>query len=238
MAGTIRRPPEAPVEADLDVDLTRFDVAERVVHWINAALFGVLLATAAALYIAPISAAVGEREVVKTIHVYAGLALPIPLLLGLAGRWGRGLRSDLRRLNRWIPDDRRWLAGKLRRRNFPYRARHEIRLGKFNPGQKLNAAFTGGAIVVMLATGSIMRWYKPWPLSWRTGATFVHDWVATLLAIAIAGHIYLAVSDSEALRAMLRGRISRRWAAGHAPRWLEEFVPGPGGAALPGELEA
>jgi formate dehydrogenase subunit gamma len=218
MAGTITRPPEAAAAPRL----LRFDRVERAVHWANATLFGVLLATAAALYIAPISAAVGEREVVKTIHVYAGLALPVPLLLALAGRWGRGLRSDLGRLNRWIPDDRRWLAAKIRRGNFPYRARQEIRLAKFNPGQKINAAFTGGAIVVMLATGSIMRWFKPWPLSWRTGATFVHDWVATLLAIAIAGHIYLALSDSEALKGMFRGTVSRAWARRHAPRWAEE----------------
>lgn len=221
MAGTITRRPEAAT-----ADLTRFDLVERVIHWLNAVLFGVLLATAAALYIAPISAAVGRREVVKTIHVYAGLALPFPLLAGLVGRrWGRALRSDLQRLNRWIPDDRRWLATRLRRRDFPFRASQEIRLGKFNPGQKINAAFTGGAMVVMLATGSIMRWYKPWPLSWRTGATFVHDWVATILAIAIAGHIYLAVSDPDALGAMVRGRISRSWARRHAPRWLEESQP-------------
>jgi formate dehydrogenase subunit gamma len=163
---------------------------------------------------------------VKTIHVYAGLMLPLPLLIGVIGpRWGRALRADLRRLNRWIPDDRRWLATKLRRRDFLFRARQSIRLAKFNPGQKVNAAFTGGAIVLMLATGSIMRWYKPWPLSWRTGATFVHDWVATLLVIAITGHIYLAVSDRDALGAMVRGTISRVWASSHAPRWLEESDP-------------
>jgi formate dehydrogenase gamma subunit len=216
MAGTITPPREASAA------LHRFDLVERAVHWVNAVLFGVLLATAAALYVAPISAAVGRREVVKTIHVYAGLALPLPLLLGTIGRrWGRGLRADLGRLNRWIPDDRRWLGAKLRRRPLG-----DVRLGKFNPGQKINAAFTGGAIVVMLATGSIMRWYKPWPLRWRTGATFVHDWVATILVVAIAGHIYLALADSDSLGAMQRGTISRAWARRHAPRWLEEAESG------------
>lgn len=33
-------------------------------------------------------------------------------------------------------------------------------MGKFHPGQKLNAAFTPGAIVVMLTTGSIMHWFR------------------------------------------------------------------------------
>jgi len=34
---------------------------------------------------------------------------------------------------------------------------------QFNPGQKLNAAFTGAAIVVMLATGSVMQWFRALP---------------------------------------------------------------------------
>jgi formate dehydrogenase gamma subunit len=223
MAGTITPPREA------SADLARFDLVERVVHWTNAVLFAVLLATAAALYVAPVSAAVGRREEVKTIHVYAGLALPVPLLLGAAGRRrGRALRSDLGRLNRWLTDDRRWLSAKLRRA--PLRG---IRLGKFNPGQKLNAAFTGGAMVLMLATGTMMRWYKPWPLRWRTGATFVHDWIATLLVVTITGHIYLAMSDPESLDSMRRGTISRAWARRHAPRWLDE-ASGEGGAGIDG----
>ncbi|HLY82203.1 MAG TPA: cytochrome b/b6 domain-containing protein, partial [Acidimicrobiales bacterium] len=141
-------------------DLSRFDLVERIVHWVNATLFTILLATAAALYVPFVSAMVGRRETVKTIHVYAGLILPFPLLLGIAGRrWGRRLRGDLRRLNRWIPDDRVWLRRRGWRRGWHA---GDVRLGKFNPGQKLNAAFTGGAIVLMLATGSIMRWYKFW----------------------------------------------------------------------------
>ena len=43
------------------------------------------------------------------------------------------------------------------------RQRAGVRLGKFNPGQKLNAAFIAGAAIVMLATGSIMKWFEPVP---------------------------------------------------------------------------
>jgi formate dehydrogenase subunit gamma len=202
-------------------DLSRFDLVERIVHWVNATLFAVLLATGAALYVPFISAMVGRRETVKTIHVYAGLALPFPLLLGIAGRrWGRRLRGDLRRLNRWIPDDRQWLRDRGWRRGWHA---GNVQLGKFNPGQKLNAAFTGGAIVLMLATGSIMRWYKLWPLRWRTGATFVHDWVAIGLFVTITGHIVYALRDGDSLRSMRRGTISRSWARRYAPRWLAEI---------------
>ena len=69
----------------------RFDRTERVVHWCNATLFLILLATGFSLYAGPLSELVGRRRLVKDIHVYAGLALPIPILLGIALRSGRQL---------------------------------------------------------------------------------------------------------------------------------------------------
>ena len=188
-------------------------------HWVNATLFAVVMATALALYIPPLSAAVGRRELVVTIHVYAGLLLPFPLLIGIVrSRWGRQLRSDLRRLNRWIPEDRVW----LRRRAWKEERAAGIKQGKFNAGQKLNAAFTGGAIVVMVATGSIMHWFNHFPLSWRTGATFVHDWLFIALFVTITGHILFALRDRDSFNSMVTGHISRTWARRHAPLWLDE----------------
>jgi formate dehydrogenase subunit gamma len=211
--------------SELPERVSRFDAVERVAHWTNAVLFAIAMATAAALYIGPISAAVGRRELVKDIHVIAGLALPVPLLVAAAGRWGRNFRLDLSRLNRWTTDDVRWLRSWSRD---PL-----VQSGKFNAGQKLNAAFTGGAIHLMLATGSIMKWFGPFPLSWRTGATFVHDWIAFFLFITIAGHIVYALRDGDALRAMWRGWIPSSWAEHHAPLWHEELLSRPAEAAPP-----
>jgi formate dehydrogenase subunit gamma len=193
-------------------ELARFDRVERAAHWSTATLFGVLMLTGAALYAGPISTLVGQREVVRTIHVGAGLLLPLPLLIGLGGRWGRALRRDLRRLGRFDDDDRRWL-----RRS----TRDDARLEKFNPGQKLNAAFLGSAIVVMLGTGIVLKWFSLFSLTTRTGATFVHDWVALGIWISVLGHIMLALRDPDALRGMLHGAVPARWARLHRPRWYE-----------------
>src|SRR5579863_7568206 len=64
--------------------LNRFDRVERAVHWTNAVLFAVLVVTGAALYFAPLTAMVGRRELVERIHLYAGLALPVPLIVALS----------------------------------------------------------------------------------------------------------------------------------------------------------
>jgi formate dehydrogenase subunit gamma len=193
-------------------ELARFDRVERAAHWSTATLFGVLMLTGAALYAGPISTLVGQREVVRFIHVGAGLLLPLPLLIGLVGRWGRLLRGDLRRLGRFDDDDRRWLRRATR---------DQARLGKFNPGQKLNAAFLGSAIVVMLGTGIVLKWFSLFSLTTRTGATFVHDWVALGIWVSVLGHIMLALRDPDALRAMVHGVVPARWARRHRPRWYE-----------------
>jgi formate dehydrogenase gamma subunit len=215
-------PPKAPARPPAPDRLLRFDRIERAVHWANALLFGALIVTGAALYLEPIGRIFGRRHLVEEIHVYCGLALPVPVLLALAGRWGRGLRADLHRLNRWSSTDRTWLRLTTRPRLERHRRRAKLPIGKFNAGQKLNAAFIAGSILVMLGTGSIMRWYYPWPLAWRTGATFVHDWLALGLGVVIIGHVMFALADRDALRSMFRGTISRAWARRHAPGWLDE----------------
>jgi formate dehydrogenase subunit gamma len=218
MAATTRPPERATRTGAL---LLRFDRVERAVHWINAVLFLILVVTGAALYLEPIGALIGRRALVEDIHVYTGLALPIPLIIGLCGWWGRGLRADLRRFNRWTKDDRAWLRALFQARTERRQRMKVIRVGKFNAGQKLNAAFIAGAALVLLGTGVIMRWYHPWPLDWRTGATFVHDWLALSVGLIILGHIGMALRDWDALRAMVVGTISRAWAKRHAPAWLD-----------------
>src|SRR5262245_52911207 len=212
-------PPEPTPTAVVDRSplktFLRFDRVERTLHWTNATLFGVLMLTGAALYAGPVSTLVGHREIVRTLHVYSGLALPIPVLLAVLGRRGARLRDDLGRLNRWSRDDARW---------FRRTKRHTVRLGKFNPGQKLNTAFIAGAAVVMLGTGSIMHWFDLFPLDWRTGATFVHDWFALGIWVAVLGHIVFALRDTDSLESMLGGHIAASWTREKAPLWYEELT--------------
>jgi formate dehydrogenase subunit gamma len=201
-----------------DKRILRFDLGERVLHWANATLMSILLVTGAGLYVPQLSEIFKRRHLVEQVHVWSGVLLPVPLVLTLlSGAWGRGFRSDVRRLNRWTADDKRW----LRTRGRDLKARN----GKFNAGQKLNAAFIGGAIPVMLATGLIMYFPNNFPLAWRTGATFVHDWMFLGLFVVIVGHILFAINDPLALRSMLRGWVPESWARRHAPRWLDEGPP-------------
>jgi formate dehydrogenase subunit gamma len=195
-------------------DIARFTTAERALHWAFAALIGTCILTGLVLYVGPLTVAVGRRATVRNVHVWAGVAMPLPLVLAYAGRWRDAVRRDFRRLARWSWSDKRWLRT---------RGRYETEaVGKFNAGQKANAAFVAGVVPLMLATGGIMRWYEPFPLSWRTGATFVHDWTAIATWLVVTGHIAFALSRPPALRSMVTGRMSRAYARDHHPRWEAE----------------
>lgn len=196
------------------VELRRFAPVQRWIHRATATLMGVCVATAACLYVPQLAELVGRRALVVTLHIWSGLALPVPVLAGLASRV---FRADLGRLNRFGPHDRTWLRAVLRRDGRP----GSRPAGKFNAGQKIYAAWVAGATLVMLGTGLMMWLTHLTPLFWRTSATFVHDWLALTLGIVLAGHIGMALADPEARRGMRTGRVSRQWAEREHPLWRE-----------------
>jgi len=190
----------------------RFTLGERWVHRSLALLMGICLLTAAGLYIGPLAVLIGRRELLKTLHVYAGLALPLPILVGLISK---AFRDDLGRFNRFTPADWTWLRSKDRRSG-------RIPIGKFNPGQKLNAAFIAGAVIVMIGTGIVLGWPDPWPLWIRQGATFVHDWLAAAIVLMVAGHLWFASNDPVARAGLRTGVVPLDWATREHPAWARE----------------
>jgi formate dehydrogenase subunit gamma len=74
----------------------------------------------------------------------------------------------------------------------------------------------------MLATGFMLKWFRFFPVSWRTGATFVHDVFAFAIFAVVFGHILFALTHRESMRSMVKGWVSEGWAARHASAWLTE----------------
>ncbi|MFE3626480.1 cytochrome b/b6 domain-containing protein [Streptomyces goshikiensis] len=210
-----------PPPSEPGARVRRFSRAERWTHRTTAALVLLCVATAAALYVPQVAELVGRRELVVTVHEWAGILLPAPFLLGLGSP---AFRADLRRLNRFGPHDRTWLRA-ARRRD---RRRASRPAGKFNAGQKLYASWIAGAALVMLATGLLMWFTHLAPLVWRTSATFVHDWLALAIGVVLAGHIGRALADPEARRGMRTGSVARSWAVREHPLWLHDAGSGRG----------
>jgi formate dehydrogenase subunit gamma len=139
--------------------------------------------------------------------------LALPVIVSLVGPWGTAMRQDIRRFNYWTRDEIRWLRTL---------GKSKLEADKYNPGQKLNAIFVGASILVMLVSGSMLQWFRFFPVSIRSGATFVHDVFAWAIFIVVIGHIVMALTHREALRSIFKGWVSESWAQRHAGRWLKE----------------
>ncbi len=197
--------------------MKRFTPIERFAHRSIAILMLILIASASALYIPDISILIGNRGIVKTIHSMSGFLLPIPLIIAV---FFPVFRMNMRELNRFHPHDFAWLKrqnsdsikGELDNPDSVY--------GKFNAGQKLNAAFSFGAILIMFATGMVMFFSSLFTDDIRTGATFVHDWLTLAIVVVLTGHIYMAMKDAQVRMAMRSGEVTRSWASEHHPQWL------------------
>lgn len=201
----------APREA---IKILRFDKVQRTAHWANAALFGTLMFTAIPLYFGSFFGVVLPRHIIEQIHLWSGLALPLPVIISMLGPWGRQMRRDVRRFSYWTRNEIQWLQSM---------GRTPLEADKFNPGQKLNALFVGAVIIVMLATGSMLQWFRFFPVPWRQGATFVHDIFAFLIFAVVIGHVYMALTHQDSLRSIFKGWVSEKWAATHAAGWLKEL---------------
>ena len=197
--------------------LLRFTLAERWVHRTVAVLMGVLMVTGALMFFPDLGGLVGNRPLVSTVHEISGWLLPVPLLLAIASR---AFREDAGRLNRFGTDDWRWLRSRDRRSG-------RIPVGKFNAGQKLNAAFTLGAVIVMFGTGMVMFFSSQFPDELRTGATFVHDWLSLAVAVVVLGHLWMAFGDATARMGMRRGEVPLAWAEREHADWAREELARP-----------
>ena len=194
----------------------RFDRVQRGAHWANALLFFSLMVTAIPLYFGSFFGIVLPRHLIEMIHLWSGLALPLPIIISVIGPWGKAMRRDVRRINYWTREEIRWMRTLGRSR---------LEADKFNPGQKLNAIFMGASILVMLVTGAILQWFRFFSVSWRSGATFVHDLFAYAIFFVVVGHIVMALTHRDTLRSIFKGSVSRSWAERHAARWLREEQP-------------
>ena len=194
----------------------RFGRTERGLHWIHATAFFVLLGTGLALWLPELSARVGNRVLVKDVHVWTAVAWAAAIVLVVALGDRRALRAAWREIEAIGRDDRRWLTG------------HRAPQGRFNAGQKLNAIVTA-AFALLFAISGVLLWLSARDSRFRwEGPIVVHDTLTILSVLLLVGHLYLAVvhpTTRHALRGMTLGDVREDWARKHHPEWSGEPSP-------------
>ena len=193
--------------------VVRFSRTERALHWIHASSFLALLASGLVLYVPSLSERVARRPLVKDVHVYTAVGWIVLLAVVIAVGDRRGLRGTLRELDLFDEDDRLWLCRVTRPQ------------GRFNAGQKLNAALTASFAVLFSVSGFLL-WLGERDTRFRFASTIVlHDGLMYASLALLLGHLYLAVlypATRHSLRGMTVGTVRRDWALRHHAKWLEE----------------
>ena len=189
----------------------RFSRTERVLHWANALGFFTLLGSGLVLYLPSLAVAVGRRPLVKDIHFWAGIGWVVLLCLVVLAGDRRGILRTARELDRFDRDDLRFL---LARRPAPQ--------GRFNAGQKLNAALTAAFTLLFFVSGMLL-WLGERDTRFRLESTVIlHDGLMYAALVLLAGHLYLALfhpATRHALRGITLGTVREDWARRHHAKW-------------------
>jgi len=192
--------------------LARFSGTLRVVHWVHATAFLILLASGLCLYLPSLSEAVNRRPLLKTIHLYTAVAWIVALALVVVFGNRRELVRAAREIDRFDADDRAWLRG------------GRTRQGRLNAGQKVNAILTAAFALLFAVTGFFL-WYGERDTRFRlANALLVHDWLMYASFFLFVGHLFLALvypRTRHALSGITRGWVNEEWALEHHRKWAE-----------------
>ncbi len=190
--------------------ISRFDVSTRILHWSHAIIFIWLLMTGIGIFITPKSLL--SDPPVKMVHIYAALPFIIlpPLIYILSSM---STRNDIRELMSWSYDDIRWIVEFLRKNKTHAE-------GKFNGGQKANL-LVSLLLIAGLSLSGFVVWMKSWFSRGFVEFNFlVHDFLAILAIMLLAGHIIFTLYYSESLHGIIYGEVEAGWAKEHYPDWF------------------
>jgi formate dehydrogenase subunit gamma len=189
----------------------RFTLTERLLHWIHASAFFVLLGSGLVLYIPSFSEAIARRPLIKDIHFWTGISWAGAILLVAVLGNRRAVRETIREIDLFDRDDRRFLVGNT-----------HAPQGRFNAGQKVNAILTAAFAVLFFVSG-LLLWYGERDTRFRLGGTvFLHDALMYVSLVIVVGHLYLSLlhpTTRHALRGMTLGTVREDWARAHHAKW-------------------
>ena len=209
---TITEPRVVVVKTSKEV--VRYSLFERIVHWVVGVTFLYLLLSGMALAyprMAWLANGLGGGQTMRAAHPWVGVVFTLGLLV-MVVMWAGAMRFER--------GDREWLR---RLKEYTHTGHTGLDTGRYNAGQKgyYWAVLVFGA--VLLITG-IPLWF-PWMAGAgvRQAARIIHNLAYLVMLAGFMIHVYMStVMFPGTMSGMTSGKVSRRWASWHHPRWLRE----------------
>ncbi len=181
----------------------RFDKTERVLHWLNAAFYLILLITGFT-FAFPLFGALsfGHPKTLLICHVFVGVGLGALLI------YVYFFKKSRIPLSKW-------------HLHFSY-----LKSNKYNMGQKLNITMAALFLTIFLISGILLVLGRVLPRAILEAAYYAHNLGVVLMVPLIMGHLFLSIIfpvTNRSLFAMLIGKVEERYARHHHPEWFEEI---------------
>jgi formate dehydrogenase subunit gamma len=197
--------------------IERFRTSERALHWFVTVAFFTLLLSGLGLYSRLFNGyftIFGGGQHAILFHKAAGVIFFCSSLLMFFNH-----KKDMQTFD---GDDYEWIA---KGGGYLTREKVHFNIGKYNPGQKIFAIFTGVATVIFGVTGVIIWIQHLFPRTLVQLSLMVHGLMFVLAVMFAVLHVYLAtIGNPGTLESMLYGHVRKIWAKKHHPKWYEEVT--------------
>lgn len=225
----------------------RYDIPQRVYHWVNLSSLLVLLWTGLTIYdlnlfgIQPLSSfartafGAAYTPIIYDLHRYAAFTLLGALIFHVT--YDTGIRGVF-----WseLPSRAELRANSILTKSFLGMSKQYVKFHKYNPGQKMLHIGIALVIVLIGASGLMMsanyRWLVP---IWFLNVNFdlvlywtrvLHDVLTFALVAMVVMHFYFAVrlENIPEFKSMFTGWIPKHYAEKHfSPTEEPEIIPAP-----------
>jgi len=204
--------------------IPRFVLTERLAHWLYALFFIVAFISGLLMWVPGTRAwMAGARQTVAQYHGVVGFAMIVIPLLLFAILDRRRLVSNVREIDLWDEDDRRWFWAAARGRTL--RGREMPPQGRFNAGQKANSVLVAVMALGFAITGTMLLSRAGLPAWLVSRALWLHGFLAIAGVFLLAGHlahVFLTKHGRDYLEAMIRGTLGEDTARDRHVKWWRE----------------
>ncbi|MEW7313952.1 formate dehydrogenase-N subunit gamma [Buttiauxella gaviniae] len=199
--------------------IVRTKFIDRACHWTVVICFFLVSLSGIALFFPTLqwlTETFGTPQMGRILHPFFGVAIFMMLMF-----------MFVRFVHHNIPDkhDIPWVKGivEVLKGN-----EHKVaKVGKYNAGQKMMFWTIMSMISVLLVSGIVI--WRPYfagffPIQIVRYGLLIHATSAIVLLLAIMVHMYMAFWVKGSIKGMIVGKVSRRWAQKHHPRWYQSVL--------------
>lgn len=216
--------------------IKKHHVAVVLVHWFNAVVWLLELATGLAMIVAPayrvapqwyltmMEEAFGTRANLLRFHMAVGLTWTAVFLVYAIFGWRHYLHAEVLRKEIGLDkDDFNWL--RIRTLMLLGRTREHLPTqGAYNAGQKMYALLVYSMVPVIMITGLIMTFHLigAWAVAW---SMVIHFFAVGMVASGLMIHVYMGAvfpEERPAFYSMITGKVNELYAFDHHFKWWRD----------------